>query len=161
MLSPLPKYRGSSLRAVLLQKLGFNIGARTVFWGMPTITGSEEMLPRLTIGNDCWINVGVWFNLGAPITIGDRVAIGHEVMLMTETHNIGDASRRAAELTAAPITIGTGAWLGTRCTVLPGVTVGEGSVVAAGAVVTKDVPPNVLVGGVPARVIRPLDAEGN
>jgi maltose O-acetyltransferase len=58
-----------------------------------------------------------------------------------------------------PVTIGNGAWLGARCTILPGVNVGEGAIVAAGAVVTHDVPANTMVAGVPARAIRDLSAD--
>lgn len=159
ILSPLPNYSGNRLRAWVFSLFGFRIGSGTVFWGTPTVTGPGDSYSRLTIGKDCWINIRVLLNLGASITIGDRVALGHEVMLMTETHAMAGIYRRAGQLEAHPITIGTGAWLGTRCTVLPGVNIGEGAVVAAGAVVTKDVPPHVLVAGVPARVVRTLSSD--
>jgi maltose O-acetyltransferase len=68
-------------------------------------------------------------------------------------------SRRAGDLKAEPVTIGDGAWIGARATILPGVTIGGGAVVAAGSVVTRDLPANVLAGGVPARVIRELTVE--
>jgi maltose O-acetyltransferase len=82
--------------------------------------------------------------------------LGHEVMLMTSSHEIGSDEHRAGPLYTAPITIKDGVWIGSRSVVLPGVTVGAGSVVAAGAIVTKDVPPHTLVGGVPARIIREI-----
>ncbi len=153
---PLPIYVGNRLRVALLRMAGFQIGRGTVMWGAPTITGSGDLYQRLHIGRDCWFNVGCFLNLGATITIGDRVALGHQVMVMTESHAIGDRNRRAGPLTALPVQIGDGAWIGARATILPGVAIGAGAVVAAGAVVTKSVAPHLLVGGVPARPIREL-----
>jgi maltose O-acetyltransferase len=102
------------------------------------------------------MNTGLRMDVGATITIQDHVVIGHEVMFVTSTHAYGGPDHRAGTLTVAPIVVEEGAWLGARCTILPGVTVGRGAVVAAGAVVNRDVPPNTLVGGVPARVLREL-----
>ncbi len=156
LLAPLPPHVGSRVRPALLRAAGFRIGRGTVMWGTPAITGSGDIYRRLTVGRECWFNVGVLLNLGAEVTIGDRVAVGHQVMILTDTHPIGPPERRAGPVFARPVHIGDGAWLGTRALVLPGVEIGAGAVVAAGAVVTKDVPPNVLVGGVPARVLREL-----
>lgn len=153
---PLPPHVGNRLRVYLLRMAGFQIGRGTVMWGAPIITGSGDLYHRLHIGRDCWFNVDCFLNLGATITIGDRVAIGHQVMILTDSHALGEQSRRAGPLAASPVQIGDGAWLGARALVLPGVTIGEGAVVAAGAVVTKSVAPNLLVGGVPARPIRDL-----
>lgn len=153
---PLPPHVGTRLRAYLLRMAGFQIGRGTVMWGTPMITGSGDLYSRLRIGCDCWFNVGCFFNLGATITIGDRVSFGHQVMVMTDSHVIGDRKRRAGPLEALPVQINDGAWVGARATILPGVTIGEGVVVAAGAVVTKSVAPHLLVGGVPARPIREL-----
>lgn len=77
-------------------------------------------------------------------------------MLMTGSHHLGNSQRRAGDFTAQPIRICDGVWLGARSTVLPGVTLHEGAVVGAGAIVNRDVPPNSLVAGVPARLIRDL-----
>lgn len=153
---PLPPHVGTRLRVYLLRMAGFQIGRGTVLWGTPTITGSGDLYQRLRIGCDCWFNGGCLFNLGATITIGDRVAFGHQVMVLTDSHAIGDQQRRAGPLTALPVHIGDGVWVGARATILPGVTIGAGAVVAAGAVVTKAVAPHLLVGGVPARPIREL-----
>lgn len=158
--APLPIHTGSRVRALALRLAGFRVGHGVLFWGMPTITGPGDLYGRLTIGRFCWFNVGCTLDLGAAITIGDAVAVGHQAMLLTTSHAIGPAARRAAAVYTRPIVIEAGAWLGARCVILPGVTVGAGAVVAAGAVVTKNVPPHMLVGGVPARVLRELPPEG-
>lgn len=160
-MTPLPPHVGNRLRVYLLRMSGFQIGQGTVMWGAPTITGSGDLYTRLTIGKDCWFNLGCFFNLGANIYIGDRVSVGHQVMILTDSHRISTQERRSGELTALPVSIGDGAWLGARCLLLPGVTIGEGAVIAAGAVVTKNVAPHTLVGGAPARLLRdlPVDSE--
>jgi acetyltransferase-like isoleucine patch superfamily enzyme len=99
--------------------------------------------------------VGLTLDLGAEIFIGDRVYIGHEVMILTSSHKLGPSFHRAGIDNLLPVRIGDGAWICARATLLPGVTVGAGAVVSAGAVVNKDVPPNSIVSGSPARVIVP------
>lgn len=152
----LPVSVGNRVRAWVLRLAGFRIGHGTIFMGMPVITGPRDLYSRLVIGRACWFNSGVVLDLGAPVTIGDRVAMGHNVMLLTTSHRLGSGARRAAVVYTRPIVIGDGAWLGSRSIILPGITVGAGGVVGAGAVVTRDVAPNTLVGGVPARLIREL-----
>jgi len=156
VLAPLPPNVGSRLRTAVLRRVGFPIGRGTLFWGTPTITGSGDIYSRLRIGDYCWFNMGCFFDLGAPIEIGDRVALGHQVMLMTGSHELGGAERRAGSYVVAPVRIDSGAWLGSRATVLPGIHIGAGAIVAAGALVTKDVPAHTLVAGVPARPLREL-----
>lgn len=156
-LAPWPPYTGSRLRTAVLRMLGFNIGTGTLFWGMPTLTGKGNIYKKLEIGKSCWINVSCFFDLGASITIKNNVSLGQQVLMMTSSHPIGSLERRAMDFVAKPVTLENGTWIGARATILPGVTVGSGAVVAAGAVVTKDVAPNTLVGGVPAKVIRVLD----
>ena len=153
----LPIHVGSRLRAYLYRLAGFSIGRGTMFWGTPKITGDGNLYERLVVGDFCWMNDGCFLDLGAPITIGNRVSFGHQVFLMTNSHEIGSIERRAGDLTAEPIVIEDGAWLGARCTILPGVTVHEGAIVAAGSLVTKDVPANTVVAGVPAKVVRNLE----
>jgi maltose O-acetyltransferase len=148
----LPDLVGNRVRTALMRCAGLSIGRGTVVGGTIRISGKSH----LEIGRDCWINVGCRIDTSASVTIGNGVALAHEVMILTNTHEVGAADRRAGALTNRPVTIGDGVWLGARSIVLPGVTVGAGAIVAAGAVVTVDVEPDTVVGGVPARVIRQL-----
>ena len=138
---------------------------------------------NITIGSNVFLNTSCHFQDQGGITIGDGTLIGHNVVLATLNHE-EDPERRhhtyAAPIVigknvwiganatvterrhhtyAAPIVIGKNVWIGANATVTPGVTIGDGAIIAAGAVVTKDVPPNMVVGGVPARVIRPVRKE--
>lgn len=107
---------------------------------------------NLKIGEGVFINGGATFTDLGGIEIGDRVLIGPNVTITSVNHPIDPANRRGLEL--KPVKICQNAWLAANATVLPGVTVGENAVVAAGAVVTKDVPANSVVAGVPAKVIK-------
>ena len=149
----LPRYVATRLRVAILKTGGWQIGPRTLLADVPRFSGNGPITQRLTIGADSWINVGCFFELNDTISIGDRVGLAHEVMCLTSTHKLGSAERRAGALTTAPIRIESGAWIGARSILLPGVTVGEGAVVAAGSVVSKDVAPNTLVAGAPAEVV--------
>ena len=110
---------------------------------------------NITVGRAVFIGYDCAFTGHAAIDIADEVMIAHKVNLVTAGHPVEPDERRA-HISAAPITIETNVWIGAAATVLPGVTIGAGSVVAAGAVVTRDVPPATLVAGVPATVIRNL-----
>jgi maltose O-acetyltransferase len=125
--------------------------------------GSEIRPPfHCDYGSHIHIGAGVFANVGlvaldvAAITIGDDVQIGPNVQLLTPTHPLDAALRRAKWEAGEPIAIGANAWLGGGAIVLPGVSIGESSIVGAGAVVTRDVEPNVLVAGNPARALRTL-----
>ncbi len=157
LLFPLPPFTGSRLRVKLLNLLGFHIGAGSVMWGLLRLIGSGKLHEKLTVGHHSFFNVDCFFDLAAPISIGNHVVLGPQVMLITGGHHIGAPSSRSGALAPQPIIIEDGAWLGARCTILPGITIGSGAVVAAGAVVTNDVLPDTLVAGVPAREIRRLN----
>lgn len=113
---------------------------------------------RTTVGARVFANFGlVCLDVG-PVTIGDDVQIGPGVQLLTPTHPVDPERRRARWEGSAPITIGDNVWLGGGVVVLPGVTIGHDTVVGAGSVVTRDLPPRVVAVGNPARVVRELAA---
>ena len=114
---------------------------------------------NITVGKNVFINTGCRFQDQGGIRIGDHVLIGHNVVLATLNHDFAPYNR--ATMHPAPIHIEDRVWIGANATVVPGVTIGENSIVAAGAVVTKDVPPNTIVGGVPAKVLKRIDENGN
>jgi acetyltransferase-like isoleucine patch superfamily enzyme len=110
----------------------------------------------IRVGNRVFINqCCTLYDMGG-VDIGDRVLIGPNVNIITSGHPLAPSERRAY-IEAKPIVIKQNVWIATGATIIGGVTVGENSVVAAGAVVTKDVPPNSFVAGVPARVVRSLE----
>jgi acetyltransferase-like isoleucine patch superfamily enzyme len=100
------------------------------------------------IGERVFINSGCRFQDQGGITLGDDCLIGHNVVIATLNHDLDPAER--ATTIPRPVVVGERTWIGAHATLLPGVTIGEGAVVAAGAVVTRDVPPRTVVGGVPA-----------
>jgi maltose O-acetyltransferase len=111
---------------------------------------------QIHIGARTFINYGAVFLDVAMITIGEDVQVGPNVQFLTATHPVEAAARRAKWESAKPITIADNVWLGGGAIILPGISIGENTVVGAGAVVTKDLPANVIAVGNPARVIRPL-----
>lgn len=112
---------------------------------------------NIHLGKRVFLNMGCKFQDQWGIYIGDDTLIGHNVVLATLNHAL-DSEERSSMIPSA-IRIGKRVWIGSNATVLPGVKIGDGAVVAAGAVVTRDVPENTIVGGVPARVIRKISKE--
>ena len=110
---------------------------------------------NIEVGRDVFINQNCTFMDRGGITLEDKVLIAPRVNLITINHVIDPKRRRDTE--SKPIRICKNAWIGANVTITPGVTVGENSVVAAGAIVTKDIPPNSIAAGVPARVIRRIE----
>jgi acetyltransferase-like isoleucine patch superfamily enzyme len=110
---------------------------------------------NLHFGRNVFVNHGCTATDLGGIAIGDDVMIGPNVQLISSGHPLDPATRRA-QITTARIHLSRGAWIAAGATVLQGVTVGDDAVVAAGAVVTKDVPARTLVAGVPARIVRAL-----
>jgi acetyltransferase-like isoleucine patch superfamily enzyme len=110
---------------------------------------------NISVGKNVFINSGCRFQDQGGIIIGDGVLIGHNVVLATLNHDIDP--RKRSTMYPAPIVIGNNVWIGANATVVPGVTIGDGAVIAAGAVVIKDVPANVIVGGVPAKIIKKIE----
>lgn len=120
---------------------------------------------NIHVGTGCFVNYNCTFLDVSPITLGDGVWIGANVTLATPNHPLLAEERLNAAYPdgwhdleySEPITIGNGCWICSSVTICGGVTIGENSVVAAGSVVVRDVPPNCIVAGVPAKVIRPID----
>lgn len=107
---------------------------------------------NLFFGKNVFVNSGCCFQDQGGIYIGDNCLIGHQVVFATLNHML-DPARRAGMRPGA-IRLGKNVWVGSHATILAGVTVGDNAVIAAGAVVSKDVPADTVVGGVPARVIK-------
>jgi acetyltransferase-like isoleucine patch superfamily enzyme len=147
-----------------------SVGAQATVLGSPTVDASDMIVGdhfkiwsthkrtlvtgwgKLRVGDRVFLNNGVFVSCVHEIIIGDDIAIANDVYL-TDSDSHGVEGRKVRE---APIRIGNGAWIGARSIILPGVTIGSRALVAAGAVVTRDVPDDTLVGGNPARVIRKL-----
>jgi maltose O-acetyltransferase len=152
----LPRLCFNRVRTAIYRMAGIEIGRGSSVFGRLTLTGVGSIRKRLHIGSDCIINTPLFLDLSAEIYIGDRVSIGHHCVFVTSHHDVGPPENRSGLNVARPIRVENGTWIASRCTILPGVTIGESSVVASGALVAKDVPSNTLVGGVPAKTIRSL-----
>jgi maltose O-acetyltransferase len=157
----LPGSAFARTRTALFRAAGVTIGERSQVGGAMRITGrASNPCSLLSIGDDTLITGDFHVDLGAPVRIGDWVRIGHDVTVLTINHAIGPSWFRAGTSYFREVVIENGVWIASRATVLPGVTLGAGSIVAAGAVVARNVAPNTLVAGVPARVVRELSGEG-
>jgi acetyltransferase-like isoleucine patch superfamily enzyme len=155
----IPQLSFNVTRTAILRAAGMSIGRRSLVMGPLHVTGRTDFCDLVSIGEETMITGPLHIDLASTVRIGNRVNIGHYVSLITADHRIGAEGRRCAELLPGPIVIEDGAWIASHVKILPGVTVGAFSVVATGAVVTRDVPPNTIVGGVPARVIRDIEEE--
>lgn len=109
---------------------------------------------NIHIGKNVFFNTGCSFQDRGGIFIGDGTMIGMNVNIATLNHGLTLDTR--AITYAAPVHIGNNVWVGSNATILAGVTIGDGAVIAAGALVNKDVPPNCIVGGVPAKIIKAI-----
>lgn len=126
------------------------IGDNVDIWRNAEICGPVHIGNGTSMARDAYLRPGTHLE--------DNVGLGPFVRIITDAHEIGGAEWRAgSHTTYDPVVIKSGSWIGGGSTIFPGVTVGPGSVVAGGSVVIRDVPPNTLVGGVPAKVIRKLD----
>lgn len=140
----------------LLYRVGRNLRvAEGVTIGNPSL---------LSVGDNCYLGTGAQFYAwNASITVGDNVLIAAGAQLITRKHGFADINVPMAQqgYNNTPIVIEDDVWIGFQAIILPGVTIGRGSIVGAGAVVTKDVAPYSVVGGVPARLIRMRRVEPN
>ena len=138
-----------ALRRFLLRRGGVQIGA--MVWGLERCW--FESL-RVSIGDGCYVNAGCWFEGQGRIEIGQDCLLGPEVMILTSTHPTGPDGEIGRRAEQRDVRIHDGCWLGARATILPGVEIGAGAVIAAGAVVIADCDAGGLYGGVPARRLR-------
>jgi maltose O-acetyltransferase len=141
-----------SWRVALMRSAGVSVGEGTIVRSRCYFGGPGPF----TIGAGCYVSYGADFDGSAPVTIGDDVYVASGVSVGTCTHDIGEASKRAGRRFAAAVSIGDGTWVGMNSTILPGVTIGSGCVIAAGAVVAHDCDPNGLYAGVPAKLVDEL-----
>lgn len=146
------------LRAAWLRMLGARVGRGTIVHDVRFFNLYRRGLRGLDVGTECFLGDECLLDLAEGIRLGPQVTLAERVLILTHT-NVGYADhplQRFFPSMAAPVTIGRGAFIGAGVTVLPGLAIGEESFVAAGSVVTADVPPRNLVAGVPARPIRTL-----
>lgn len=140
----------NQIREQLSKIIGSSIDSSTIIF-VPFHTNFGK---HTSIGKNVFINHGCSFLDLGGITIEDDVLIGPKVSLITENHPVDPSNRKSLDL--QKIVIKKNAWIGAGAIILPGVTVGENSIVAAGAVVNQDVPDNIIVGGVPAKYIKQI-----
>lgn len=146
------------LRAPWLRLLGAKIGRRTVLHDVRFFNLYRRGLGGLEVGEECFVGDECLIDLAEGVRLERQVTLAERVLILTHT-NVGyrDHPLQAHfPASAAPVVVETGAFLGANVTVLPGVRIGTGSFVAAGSVVTADVPPRTLVAGVPARAVRAI-----
>lgn len=140
------------VRSRIYRRLGLQIASPSWGFGAHCFFRSAE----ISIGQGCFINDYCYFENAAPITVGHEVAFGPRVAVITSAHAVGGSDRRCGEWQPRPVQIEDGCWVGAQALILPGVTIGHGTVVAAGAVVSSDCEPDCLYGGTPARMLRRL-----
>lgn len=131
---------------------GAKVGKRVVFYSnIWVFTGRN-----LTLGDDVDLATGVLITTDGGVFIGDRTLVGYGTKILSSNHKVPKLPSRIFDSghTKAPVCIANDVWIGANCIILPGVRIGEGAIVAAGSVVTKDIPANVFVGGVPAKIIK-------
>lgn len=140
-------------KRALMRLLGANIGRRVMIYPDVWIVPISS---RLVIGDDVDLSRGVMITTSGGVTIGHRALIGYGSKILSTNHTVppGRGPVFGSGHTAKPIVIGDDTWIGANVVVLPGVTIGEGTIVAAGAVVTKSLPPFVFAAGVPAVQVR-------
>ncbi|HBZ8223402.1 TPA: acyltransferase [Escherichia coli] len=153
VLFSLPRYRALNfIKQLPLKAVGAKFGKRVTMY--PGIWIQPGM--NLCIGNDVDIAQGVLITSKAGVDIGDRTLIGYRTQILSANHVIPAVPNQIFKSghVYKSVTIGRDVWIGANCIILPGVTIGEGAVIAAGSVVTKDVNPFSIVGGTPAKLIK-------
>ncbi|MBX3303402.1 MAG: acyltransferase [Nitrospira sp.] len=153
LLFSLPRYRTlNTLKATFLKLCGASIGKRVVFYPGAWIAPGRN----LVLGDDVDVALNVHIETSGGVNVGDRTLIGYGTKILSRNHRI-PANREpifGAGHSSKSVVIGKDVWLGANVIVLPGRTIGDGAVVGAGSVVTKDVEPYTVVAGNPAKLIR-------
>jgi maltose O-acetyltransferase len=139
-------------RSMLEDMLG-SIGENLIIWPPFNCIYGEN----IHIGNNVFLNINCMIIDNNRVEFGDYAMVGPGVQVYTAAHPLDAKSRNQGWEETKPVTIGNSVWIGGSAILLPGVTIGERSVIGAGAVVTKDVPPSVVVAGNPARIIREIE----
>ncbi len=153
LLFSLPRYTFfNALKSLFLRALGAKIGKRAVFYPGVFIAPPE----KLEAGDDVDFALDVMITTSGTVKIGSRVLIGYRTQITSSNHRIPPRPGRifGSSHDHLPVVIGDDVWIGGNCLIMPGVTIGEGAIIAGGAVVTKDVEPYSIVGGIPARLIK-------
>jgi maltose O-acetyltransferase len=173
----LPDPRWTTDFSVMSRKWAFLINdvAASPYVSMPTRirimrrfgieSESDHIYPRcyfhtcnVWLGPGAILNHGVHIENVARVEVGPMTGLGVFTTVLTSTHELGPSENRLGEWTPQPVTFGAGCWIGARSLILPGVTIGDGCLVAAGSVVRDDCEPNGLYAGVPARRVKDLPA---
>jgi acetyltransferase-like isoleucine patch superfamily enzyme len=144
------------LRSAWLRLLGARIGARAILHDVRFFNLYRRGLGGLSIGNDCFLGDECLLDLAEAVVLESQVTLAERVIVLTHM-NVGYRDHPLQSLfppSAAGVTVREGSFVGAHATILPGLTIGPRSFVAAGSVVTEDVPPQTLVAGVPARAVR-------
>ena len=157
LLTPMPHVVSVRLRPLLYRMIGCKVGKnvtilRNVIFEMDGLGSYSNLVlgDRSYIGRDCFIG------LNARVILEDDAALAPYCKIHVDGHDLSQPDHRMGALTSQPVTIGRGAFVGAGAVILAGVTIGAGAVIGAESVVTKDVPPNVIAAGSPAKVIKEL-----
>lgn len=156
VLLALPRYQTlNAVKALFLRMVGAKVGRRVVFYPGVWIAPGRN----LKLGNDVDLAKDVLITTSGGVTIGDRTLVGYRTQILSTNHAIPPGRQQifSSGRSQKPVTIGSDAWIGGNCMILPGVTIGDGAVVAGGSVVTRDVEAYTIVAGVPAKLIRRRD----
>lgn len=148
----------SPTRIMYLQLFGAKVGVNSILMNVQFSNWHRKGLKGLSIGNECYLGEETLLDLYGPVTLGNQVTIAQRVTILTHT-NVGYKNHPLQKYfpkIVAAVTIKNGTFIGASSTILPGITIGEKSFIAAGSVVTKNVPPKTLVAGVPATEVRKI-----
>ena len=164
LLAPLYQHRGRgskiywSVRMDTPSYRKFSLGRHSVVESYSCVNNA---VGDVVIGD--YTRIGIHNTIIGPVTIGSHVNLAQGITITALNHNFEDKNKRIDEqgVSTKPVVIGDDVWIGANAVILPGVTIGKHAVVAAGAVVTTDVPENTVVGGVPAKVIKKLQERTN